>query len=1097
MTNTGAWLCLVLAVVLASCRGPGVSNACGRDCVEGERCDVGLGKCVKNEAPVIRIDLPMADAVVAGEKFDLVGVVTDDEGQWENGRYSLDDGATWSDLGVNAGGDFDQSIPVPLVDGKAVKVKLEVSDAAGNIGRAELPLFFDRVAPRCKVLSPAADALVGGTTLPLTIEVLDDSQRWGTAQVSLDNAQTWTNGTVTAGQVMLVATLPQGVERSQAFTFRAEDSAGNRCQVEGSVRIDTAGPTLTEVKPMANAVIAKQDGGTYGIEFAVSDTNAIASVEVKVPPTPSFQPATLDAGVARFTWTLPAADDGVMRTVELRATDAVGNVTTSSLPVTVDVLPPICALSAPTTGQRFTSASASVTNIQWSVTDGSARYGTADVSTDDGQSWTEVGIAANGAAEFAWAFDPTWDGVTRVVRVRGRDAAGNRCVDRSASVRLDFVGPTLAVTTPAVDGILSSATASLQGTVTDGSGTVTSVTVDFDDGQGPRSASSGSGLWSLVVSNPSTEDYVPHQVVVRAVDGASNETTQSFRVYVDRVAPRLTVPSPTEGQLLGPAQLDMASRTPVQVQALDGDSNVTVEAFGPSSTWGPVAGGVYLVPSTASDDGASYTQQVRATDRGGNASTVSRTWRVDRVAPTIVSTSPADGGLSSGNVFAVQFSEPVQVSGTGVPFTLTPTTGAAVSALDGTQRVLTVSNLLGGTRYASSLISSRIADLAGNVLTGSLNLAFTTRPAHPANGAVVIDTSATQKVEWFRASTDKDGVIALLVRVINPTTSERSWLLGWVNPTTGLWQLQDVLPANEEGASLISYVDVVNGAPRRRASAWLGMGGTGAMFTLGTPGSVTGSSLFAPQLASQFEVGGSDYGNFQPNTIAQDYVRAPNPAVQFYSGALPAVGLFSGDSWGVLRVTGSPGMANGRIEEVRHDCSGQYAPGQCIMFMSGAFSDLSFDCTSGPTCVYRCSPSYSKYVRTQSAGYHFAALCSTTNLPEGFVVRSITDAAPGSGGTAMGNDPMVSYGAAATGTGNEVLVTWNPSGSATSVSFGTASPSTSLSGLAAFRTITVEPLQSFNPASVYAGSTYVMEPVPGLKPGVLYVAAPGKLMYRE
>jgi hypothetical protein len=565
---------------------------------------------------------------------------------------------------------------------------------------------------------------------------------------------------------------------------------------------------------------------------------------------------------------------------------------------------------------------------------------------------------------------------------------------------------------------------------------------------------------------------------VRATDAAGNVTTKTVKVIVDRVAPQLQVLAPTEGQLLGTAQLTNGA-TVVQAQATDGDPAVVTEVQ-VGSAWQPVSMGATQVATSATDNGAPYSQVLRARDTAGNTTPVTRTWKVDRVAPTVVSTTPAGGGLSGGRQFAVQFSEAVAVSGTGVPVTFTPAAPVtAAFALDGTNTVMTVTGLDGDQGYAAQVIDTRIADLAGNALVPPGAVSFRTRPARPTNGQVILASSATQQVEWFRSSVDADGVVALMVRVVNPSTSVRSWLLGWVDPKTGQWTLQDTQPALATGGSLTSFVEQVNGAPRRRASAWLGDGTTSAMFTYGTAGSVTSARAFAPPLAT-YEQAGSTFGSFvTDSSFGVVYHRAPNPLWPTYDFPV-ALGWHSTDHWGLVTLT--PALD---LREIHLDCT---IGTNCYLSTCSARLTAALDCSGGPCTP--CDQSYTQYVSTPGGFLVVTQTCSQSSP----MLQGLNDSNC-SAATAPGWAAFASLGLApALSANDEAWVAWTDFQSSTRVNL--ALTTTFVGQPFASKTLTVETLQPL-PNAAAPSLAYVIEPVPGPSTvGLLYVTN-GALMYRE
>jgi hypothetical protein len=1178
---------------------------------------------------------------------------------------------------------------MPLLDGEAHSLVLSVSDTYGAVGQATVPIFIDRVAPRCDVASPLDGGLLAVSSVDVQLRVTDGSGRYGQAGLSTDQGASWQETPLVQGQARFHVPLPTDFEGTLPLHLRGADGAGNECSTQLELRVDTRGPTVTPQVPSASAIIGRQ-AGTFSVSFLVADGSGLASAEVLAPPSAQWRPAQVQAGVATFSWSPPAGDDGVAETLQLRATDLAGNVTTVPVAVTVDQVAPQCTLVTPTTGSTFNRASGSSTSVQWSIVDGSQGGASTSVSVDDGQTWVAVVPGAGGAAQYTWSFSPSLNGDAVTVRVRGADAAGNPCVEQSATVTVDEVAPTLRVSAPVANALVGTPTFVASGIANDGANPVDSVTVDFGDGAGPRLAGLTGSTWSVVIPTNASDDAQLHALTIDAVDTAGNHTSVTRRLRVDRVAPVLAIQSPLDGALIGSAQVASDGSVGLQVQATDGDPGLVVE-LNTGSGWVPVSGGTASLPTSATDDGKAYTFSVRATDSAGhttqqsrsltvdrvapsltvatpsnntfiNAASVSctgtasdgsgtllvtvdfgdgqgprkasaagptwnvvvptvasedakahvvavvasdaagnqtstsrtitvdrvaptlnvlaptegallglaqlathgdvglqvqatdgdaalvtevstasgwvgftgttgwptsasddgapysvavrakdtagnttqviRSFRVDRVAPTVVSTTPVNGARGTDLSFGAQFSEPIAVSGASVPVTFTPAAGGTWS-LDATAKVLSVAGLGGDTTYSATLSAARLSDLAGNVMAPLSAVSFTTRVARPANGATLIAATASQQVEWFRASVDDDGVIALVVRVINPSTKVRAWLLGWVDTVTGAWRLQDTRPASQTGATLHSFSEQVAGQPRHRASIWFGNSGNGAYFTLGTAGSVATSSLSFAVPPGSGVAANSDLGNFSYDSVAgtYSYLRPPSLALTVSASKPSSIGYASPDNWSVVTSWAPTIWSAGGSSISHHACA---CSGSCMCTQSSEvlLPGLSPACRSGLPCPLP-DTSYDTIVRTRSTDWLLAHRMElspsdlTTETWASVTLVRLTDGSTTPVTVPFSDDVAI----APSGNPDEVVIAnglengwFNPM---TEVSLSLGNATSPVTGGPEVKRLVVAPIAVFDDPGAADHTHHAFSPVGGGLLGLLYVTTTGELRYAE
>jgi len=192
----------------------------------------------------------------------------------------------------------------------------------------------------------------------------------------------------------------------------------------------------------------------------------------------------------------------------------------------------------------------------------------------------------------------------------------------------------------------------------------------------------------------------------------------------------------------------------------------------------------YTFTTAALANGA-HTVYVRATDSATNttleANYASDSFTVDTVAPSVVSTSPANGatGVAVNTTVSVTFNEAMKASTiTTGSFTLvadSTSVSGSVSYNSGTYTAtFTPSANLPNNKTCTATLSTAITDAAGNPLATAYSWSFTTAQAAvpgDANGDGVVDARDITKVERIIAGLDaqtpgadanQDGVVNAL-----------------------------------------------------------------------------------------------------------------------------------------------------------------------------------------------------------------------------------------------------------------------------------------------------------------------------------------------
>jgi adhesin/invasin len=414
------------------------------------------------------------------------------------------------------------------------------------------------------------------------------------------------------------------------------DTTGNTTtQTLSTKTIDNTGPASAAVtSPSANAVLS----GTIALTSTSSDaTSGIdptrTQYSVKATGDSSFAP------VSGTTWNSTTKPDGPAE-VEVTVWDRAGNGPFLSAPVafTVDNTAPSVSLSAPSAGSGTVNLSAT----------GSADIATVDFAYKPQASPTYTAIgSASGPFTSAWATGSLADGLYDV-RAIATDHGAHTGTDVQ-TVRVDNTAPTGSLTAPAAATTVGGPNVSLAANAADSGAGVASVTFQYRAvgalGAFTDIATDTSAPFTATLdSTPLTSgDYDLRGIVT---DAAGNTYTTAINtVTVDSTPPSATLNLPAV--LAG-------SAAPLSVTA-SADAAQATYSTSPAGagTWAQVASSSTGPAFSATADTTSladgfYDVRAVVADQFGNTTTVvTSNVRVDNTAPTIVSTSPADGSLMS------------------------------------------------------------------------------------------------------------------------------------------------------------------------------------------------------------------------------------------------------------------------------------------------------------------------------------------------------------------------------------------------------------------------------------------------------------------
>ncbi len=214
--------------------------------------------------------------------------------------------------------------------------------------------------------------------------------------------------------------------------------------------------------------------------------------------------------------------------------------------------------------------------------------------------------------------------------VEMKDSNGNYA-NNSWDFRVDAIPPTLEITSPSQNDIISTSDVTVSWSGSDSGSGIDHYEIRIDGGTWINAGTASQYTFTSV--NDGT-----HTVDVKAVDVAGNNVTDSVSFTVDTTAPTLIITSPANAAVL--------SNSDVTVSWSGSDSGSGIDHYEIR-----IDGGTWINAGTASqytftsvNDGT-HTVDVKAVDVAGNNVTDSVSFTVDTTAPTLIITSPANGNL--------------------------------------------------------------------------------------------------------------------------------------------------------------------------------------------------------------------------------------------------------------------------------------------------------------------------------------------------------------------------------------------------------------------------------------------------------------------
>ncbi|HCN3232117.1 TPA: Ig-like domain-containing protein [Escherichia coli] len=710
----------------------------------------------------------------------------------ETAQISIDGGVTWTTLTVT-GTTWRYNDSRTLTDGSYL-YQVRVIDAAGNVGATDSQnVVIDTIAPDPAVKTIAINAITTDTGLITNDFVTSDTTLAvsGTlgaalssgefAQISIDGGTTWQNLSVSG----LTWTYLDGRTLSDGnynYQVRVIDTAGNiGATASQIVTVDTTAPLAS--KTIAIAGIS-DDTGLSSSDFVTRDTTlTVRGTLGAALAADERAQISLDGGVTWTTLTVIGtrwsyADgrtltDGTWN-YTVRVVDLAGNVgQTATQNVVVDTTSPEAAKSITITGiSDDTGASSSdfITSDTSLTVRGvlGAALGAnefAQISTDNGATWVNVTLAADGL-NWSYVDGRTLTNGTTTWQVRVVDLAGNVGATSSQSAQIDTVNPAQVLTiasistdtgSSATDFITSDTTLTLTGSLGAGLASGEVAQISLDGGATWITLTTNGTQWTYTDSRTLTDGSYVYQV--RVLDLAGNTgPVVSKTVVVDTINPTATptIVSYTDdvGQRQGTLSSSQATddTTPLLNGVLSGPlaSGEVVYLY----RNGLLLGAVTMVGAlnwTYSDSGlvsGAYTYSARVVDLAGNITASSDfVLTVDTSIPTTLAqitsqttrdTTPIISGVITAALASGQY---VEVVINGKTYTSEPGGAVVVDPAHNTWYVqLPDTDALAASATAYN-VTAQVKSSAGNGNNANIS-----------NGTVTVNAAIDYTPTWTTAS---------------------------------------------------------------------------------------------------------------------------------------------------------------------------------------------------------------------------------------------------------------------------------------------------------------------------------------------------------
>lgn len=412
------------------------------------------------------------------------------------------------------------------------------------------------------------------------------------------------NTACTQGQFSASVTLSNG-DGNKTVIVKQTDSSGRELASSRTFVRDTVAPAVSLIQPASGLAV----GGSVSVQGLCE-----AGLPVRVQEGSSVSMQNCVAGALSYSHNLSSADGSV--NLILSQTDAAGNTASITLALIKDTIAPAVTIVQPAAGATVTGSA---------VVSGACESGT-DVEVTGAGVSAPVSVPCTGNA-YSTAAVFTAGAGAKVIQVNQRDAAGNiGSASRSVTRQADLA-PAVAITQPAANTYFQN-TLTVSGTCQSGLPVVFSGT----GWMSPANTTCTSGTFSAVITftaGDGSKNLIVSQTSSAGLTGSASRT-----FVRDTTAPALTIASPAANSAY--------KSTVTLMGACEAGLNVQIAGSGvAAASSATCTSGAYSASVTLSNGDGSKTVQLSQTDAAGNATTVSRAFVKDTVAPVIAINQPA------------------------------------------------------------------------------------------------------------------------------------------------------------------------------------------------------------------------------------------------------------------------------------------------------------------------------------------------------------------------------------------------------------------------------------------------------------------------
>lgn len=648
--------------------------------------------------------------------------------------------------------------------------------------------------PKLTLVAPAT--VISDATFVISGTVVDDTG--GTRLAWRDGVGEWQPIEASSDGKFSFSVPARELDAEPMYLSVRADDATTQVEASTLVIVDRVGPKFELTAPLsvvggaqATVTIVARDG-SEGLQDL-----SIAGQDLSSPRTGT----ELSAQV-----TIPSMDRKAIP-VAVVAKDLNGNRTTQTFMVQVDGAGPSLRFVSPTAQTPVTNGAAYRVEVEAIDLSGVQQL---RVAMDDGG--FVAAVAQDGGV---WAAELPIPLAEQTVRFTAEavDVVGNVSTLGSAPLDVDRLAPTVQVMGPDPDS-------APRGVLYVRAESADAVSANATFGGRTVALSKEFGSWQGQIPVTLTGDHVPEFLVVVVRDAAGNQGTSApYRLFIDTVAPTLTFTAPAANAKLNRSSFVTTDEVVVAWQVLDGDPRAhTISVDGE-----PTTATEARLPTWPTDDGRSITTTVAVSD-GYNTTTGTLTFSVDRVAPTILSWSPAANARNvEPRTASVSFSERVTGPTTSTD-ALTISPGVTQPGTwDAAHSTWTSAGLTPYSVFTASL--GNLADDSGNPVDVVAPRRFHTAATGPASGAVL-----ATGVTGFNVVSDSDGVVTVAV------TTPAGYRVFGLNPVTGAVESPSITDVNGGQFSLNASMTVDPAtlvATHRVGSARYGGVGTGPFVPIG------------------------------------------------------------------------------------------------------------------------------------------------------------------------------------------------------------------------------------------------------------------------